>query len=95
MGEYDRTALAHMDRVIERAIVQFQTFRHSVFLRFIYDLFECCYFFLFESLCIQQDKTTRHLGIIFSKISKNVFLIFNNEVYFSRPGHTKDHHKMV
>ena len=35
--------------------------------RCFYDLFERFYFFLFESLCIQQVTTTRHLGIIFSK----------------------------
>ena len=39
--------------------------------------------FLFESLCIQQDKTTRHLGIIFSKFSKKVFLIFFDKTYES------------
>ena len=48
-----------------------------------YDLFERCYFFLFESLCIQQGKTTRHLGIFFSKFSKQVFLIFFDKTHES------------
>ena len=57
----------------------FQTFRQSVFLRFIWTLL----LFLFEVLCIQQDKTTRHLGIIFSKFSKKEFLIFFDKTHES------------
>ena len=57
----------------------FQTFRQSVLLRFIRKLL----LFLFKSLCIQQDKTTRHLGIIFLKFSTKVFLIFSDKTHES------------
>ena len=52
----------------------------SVFLRFIRTFL----LFLFKSLCIiLQDKTTRHLGIIFSKFFKKVFLIFFDKTHES------------
>ena len=51
--------------------MHFKRFGSRCFLRFIRTLL-----LFFESSFIQQDKTTRHLGIIFQKFSKKVFSIF-------------------
>ena len=51
--------------------------------RCFYDLFENCYFFVLNRYASNKTKTTRQLGIFFSKFSKKVFLIFFDKTHES------------